>query len=147
MMKILKVLGYIWCSPLSLVGLLLSILYRPQSIRWHDGTIQLVAGTKNGSTRLLGKPGAQSLGCVVWYASDELRNNARLAKHEKYHVYQSMVGSIFFSLAYATEWAVRYVANPSTPAIYPRWKRAYYNLSWERKAREYSLNICSGLCS
>ncbi len=60
--------------------------YRPSSIRWHAGCLELIAGRTNGRTRIWGRPGGQSWGIrVIWYASQGSLDSAPLRVHERVH--------------------------------------------------------------
>ncbi len=134
LIRIAYALGVVWSSPCTLVGLLMSIFYRPQSIRWSEGAIELVAGrNKKGRTRIWGRPGGQTLGIVIWYASEDGMRNPRytIRSHERVHVLQYLIGSVFFALAYGVEFLLRWVGAPS-------WREAYRALWWERMARHYA---------
>ncbi len=90
-------LGYLFCLPMSLAGLVIGRLcYGATSWQWHDGVLGAVAGTHgDGTTRIWGKPNAQTLGWVVFYDSEEMRQIVNLRVHEYVHVGQAFVGSVF----------------------------------------------------
>jgi len=126
----LRVLGYVWSAPLTLIGLLLAVLYRPTSWRWSDGCLEAIAGD-----RIIGRPGAQTHGWLIYYRDERARDDARLRRHERVHVRDGMVGGVLYGVAYALTFAWWFVFAPATPADWPRWKRAYYRSWFERRAR------------
>lgn len=68
------------------LSLAVALFYRPQAWRWRAGALELVAGRKNGATRIWGRPGGQSWGArVIWYASGSWWENAGLRVHERVH--------------------------------------------------------------
>lgn len=130
-MLALRVLGYLWSLPLVLVGLLLALLYRPTSWRWSEGCLEaIVAGD-----RMIGKPGAQTHGWVIYYRDELARQSARLRRHERVHVRDGLLGGVFYGLAYAFTFAWWFVFVPAVPLGWPRWKRAYYRNWFEQRAR------------
>ncbi len=97
---------YIPFVPFTLAGfiatLLLAIVYRPTSIRWRHGCLELVAGTferKNDKTgavelisRIWGRPHGQCLGAPAqWYKSKRHRDRPRLRVHERSHTIQGII--------------------------------------------------------
>ena len=142
MKKLLWLLGFLWSLPLTIVGLLLSLVYQPTTVHWSDGCLELVAGRHlDGKTRIWGRPAAQTFGIVIWYASERDRQSERLRRHERVHTLQAFIGSVFFALAYGLHflWLLVFVPKdaPTTrrgkPA--PRWWRAYWGIWAERRAR------------
>lgn len=140
MIHALKALGFLWCLPNTLIGLLMGVFYGARDWEWRDWA--LVATCK----RIIGDPGAQTWGAVV-YANGE-RNRRRIEgdqplwRHEYLgHVYQAMMFGVFFLLAYGLEWLVRFAFLPGGPVDgygargEARWFRAYYRLTWEKWAR------------
>ena len=87
-------LGYLWSLPNTLAGLLIAIAYRPTSIRWRRGRIECL------SSRIWWRPGAQTLGIVVYYSTERARDDAGLVHHEWTHVVQALIGGPLFALAY-----------------------------------------------
>jgi len=117
-----RLVGHLWAAPLSGIGLVLALIYRPVWWRWHQGVLHV------GCRRLI--PGwavAQTWGGVVCYRA-KLREHARyqaVITHELVHVRQAMLLGPLFLLAYplASLWA---------------WARGghYYEDNWfERQAR------------
>lgn len=95
-------IGYLWSLPHTIIGLLLATLvYRSHSWRWSDGCIECVAGTgKDGTTRIFGRPWAQTHGCLIVYDTVPHTNTAWLRAHERTHVVQGFVGGPLFVVAY-----------------------------------------------
>lgn len=87
---------YLFTLPMTLAGFAISTLvYRAHSWSWYDGVLTCIGGRHdNGVTRIWGRPGAQTLGWIVIYASEDLRNEADLRVHEYAHVVQAFAGGI-----------------------------------------------------
>jgi hypothetical protein len=119
---------YLWTLPHTIVGLLLAILYRPTSWRWRDGCLEAI------STHILGRPGAQTHGAVIFFASEAHRDRADLRVHERVHVLQGFLGGPIYVLAYVFHFAWLFAFAPKEPAEEPRWKRAYRRIYFERIA-------------
>lgn len=84
-----------WWQPLLIPFTLLSYIatlfilpiYKPSSIRWHEGCFELVDNTPNSRrTTIWGRPGGQSWGIrVIWHNSLLDLNSASLRVHERVH--------------------------------------------------------------
>lgn len=61
--------------------------YRPSSIRWHAGCLELIDSTPNSrTTTIWGRPGGQSWGIrVIWFNARWDRDSASLRVHERVH--------------------------------------------------------------
>ena len=134
MRRAAAVLGYAWSFPLTAIGLVLAIVYRPRAWRWSDGCLEALAGD-----RIFGRPGAQTHGWLIYYRDDVARDDEGLRRHERVHVRDGMIGGVFYGVAYAVTFLFWYVFTPATPEGWPRWKRAYYRSWFERRAREEQL--------
>lgn len=68
-------------------SILISIVYRPSSIRYYKGVLDLVDSTPGSkSTTIWGSPGAQSWGCRInWFNTTLGLNLASLRVHERIH--------------------------------------------------------------
>jgi len=118
--------------PNVVVSLLLAVFYRPTSARWSEGCLELVAGRKkNGTTRIWGRPGGQSLGCqVIWYASERQRARRDLCVHERVHtVHGFWLLGVPFGIAYGAHFLWEWARQGFGP-----WKPAYYRIWSERIA-------------
>jgi hypothetical protein len=72
-----------------------TLFYKASFWRWYDGLFTCVAGVdKDGSTRIWGKPNAQTLGWIEIYDTEDSRNMADLRVHETVHVVQAFTGSL-----------------------------------------------------
>ena len=83
--------GYIVAAPFTLAGLLLALFfYWPETIRLHDGCIEM---TMRPSRNLIGGKwvGGQTFGNVIFYRSKERMNDAAMRVHERCHVAQTML--------------------------------------------------------
>ena len=89
--------AYIWCLPMTLAGFVIAtVFYKARDWVWHDGVLTCVAGVgPDGSTRIWGKPNAQTLGWIVIYDTHENRLLTDLRVHEHVHVGQAFVGGLF----------------------------------------------------
>lgn len=74
----------------AIIAFLYAVLWcRAHSWEWRDGVLTFIAGTyRNGTTRLIGKPGGQGWSWIVGYASKAHRERADLRVHENVHVAQ-----------------------------------------------------------
>ncbi len=86
---------YLWSLPLTLVGLVLSVLvYDAHAFKWNDGVLTCVAGTfrRDGKTitHIWGRPGAQTFAWLQIYASEEQRARKDLRVHETVHTGQAL---------------------------------------------------------
>lgn len=102
--------GHIACFPLS-VGYLLFclVVYRARSLELREGVLSCVAGTfeRDGktNTRIWGRPGAQTIGAVQCYASEEQRQRGDLRVHENVHIVEAFVVSIGMLAVVPVTWA------------------------------------------
>lgn len=136
---IMRFLGYVWSSPLTLIGLLITLIYFPRSIRWSRGCIEIIP------LWILGNPGAQSWGWLIFYCDKSAAENAGLRVHERVHVEQAFIGGVFFALAYAIHWLWLFAFPPRLPRDTPRWFRAYQAVYWEWPARRIQHEYLHGL--
>lgn len=85
--------AYLWCLPMTLAGLIISrFVYKAHSYSWYQGVLTCIGGiAEDGTTRIWGKPNAQTLGWLVIYDSEVMRNEANLRVHEYVHVGQAFV--------------------------------------------------------
>jgi hypothetical protein len=127
-----NVLGYVLSAPNTLIGLLLVLVfYRPQHWRWSDGCIEVICGKHDdGTTRIWGKPGGQTWGCMIALADWYQASRPDLRVHERVHVVQGQLLGPLFLLAYGLEFVVRWAAGGCGD-----WRPAYRALIWERWAR------------
>lgn len=137
-MVVKTALGSLWALTGSIIGLCLALPYgaRDWKLRTVGGVWALTASTK----RMIGSPAGQAWGQIVfldreWLSGARPESLARILRHEVLgHVCQGMRWGPLFLLAYAFEFIGRYVwyfiKDRET-----HWYPAYYNLSWERKAR------------
>ncbi len=149
MMAILNLLGFLWCLPNTILGLLLAIPYGARDFAWEDWCIKCTV------KRAIGNPGAQTWGVMVMAVGDHnririeskaLATSRRLWRHERRHTRQAFVFGVLMLVAYSMEWIARFLFKPG-PTIEKymetrhkgkgakRWFRAYWRLSWERDAR------------
>lgn len=69
--------------------------YRASSWQWRDGVLTCIAGTApDGTTRIWGKPNAQTLGWIIIFDTAEMREMPDLRVHENVHVVQAFAGSL-----------------------------------------------------
>jgi hypothetical protein len=125
--------GYLWSLPHTLVGLVLALVYRAHDFRWSSGCLECTAGTlPDGRTRIWGRPGAQTHGWLIIYASEKNRTHQTLRAHERVHVVQGFIGGPLFALAYVAfflwffagqgfkDWHLAYMKNPFEIQAYDR---------------------------
>ncbi len=105
--------GYLMALPHTIFGLLLALVYRAHSFRWHAGVLCCIGGTfdqgGHSETRIWGRPGAQTHGWLVIAASEEELARADLRVHEYTHVVQGFVLGPLFMLFYVLAFAVPFV--------------------------------------
>lgn len=87
---------YLFTVPMTLIGFVLGhVFYKAHSWAWFDGVLTAVAGTsEDGSTRIWGKPNAQTLGWIVFYDSETMRGLPDIRVHEHAHVGQAFACSL-----------------------------------------------------
>ena len=132
-------LGYLWSSPLTLIGVLLMLIYIPTSVRWKDGRLEVV------TLWILGNPGAQTHGIIIFFCHKNAREDKGLVVHECVHIVQGMNGGVLYGFAYVFEFLGIFLLNcPDDPAGTPRWFRAYWHIGFEEKARRYQESFMRG---
>lgn len=128
--------GYIWGLPTTLLGLIVGVLfYRITQLRFRDGCLEAVAGTRNGRTRIWNRPTAQTIGWLIVYAQARDIAPGRLSVHERVHVVQSHLLGPFmlpmYGIAHLIVWALQgfkdhhdaYLGNPFEIQAYKRQSR------------------------
>ncbi len=138
-MRFVKLLGYLWSTPqLIVLGLPLALIYRAHSWRWSDGCLEAIGGD-----RIWGRPGAQTHGWLIFYATERQRRHAPLRVHERVHVLQAFVGGPLYTLSYGLHWLWLFpLAGGDGHA--PRWRRAYYRVWAERQAYRVQRQYVAG---
>ena len=88
--------GYLFTIPMTLIGFVLAVVfYRAIDWVWYKGVLTCVADVnQDGSTRIWGKPNAQTLGWIQIYDTNENRLMPDLRVHETVHVVQAFAGSL-----------------------------------------------------
>lgn len=119
--------GYLLALPGSLLGLVLAILYVPRRWRFSQGCIEAIA------PKMIGRPAAQTHGFIIYYASDRLREWEAIRVHERVHVVQGLIGSVFYILAYALSFAGIYVWRVVRHGDWD-WRSAYLMIPFEKQA-------------
>lgn len=127
---LLKIWGYVWAFPQTLIGLLVAIYYWPSQWRWSQGCLEAVAREKkNGDTSMFGQPAGQTWGWLIFYSdSSHMQFHSGLRVHERVHVYQAFIGGPLFTLAYALHWLIL------MPMCKFNWYDAYMKVWAERMA-------------
>lgn len=139
---VLCILGYLWSSPMTLFGVVFALLYVPKTIRWSEGCLEIVP------LWILGNPGAQTWGCIIFYCHENTRRDLDLRVHERVHVVQAFMGGVFFGLAYGINWLWLFLVRcPEYPLGTPRWFRAYMGIFFERVAYRRQAEFVQGLRS
>ena len=126
----------VWMVIHSLVGVALMPLYGVEEWRWREGAIEVLAKKgKDGTTRILFKPGAQTWGLVIFCASERNYNSNSLQVHERVHIIQTYIFGAFYPVTWALSWVVLFLA-----VKLGAWKhdgsrddtwRAYKRIPWE----------------
>jgi hypothetical protein len=107
-MILLRILGYLWASPNTIISLLIALtLYFPKSIRFRHGYIHITPlfGLKpkgldtDGDGTLDFFTGGQSFGGAMQFFRLKTPS-ARLQSHEEHHSVQGMILGPFFGPAY-----------------------------------------------
>jgi hypothetical protein len=127
--------GYLFALPHTLIGLILTLIwYRPRAWRFADGVLECTAGrTKNGRTRIWGRPGAQTHGFLVVYASGASRRFLPLRRHERAHIVQGFLGGPLYVILYGLTFAWNYLRLRE-------WRAAYLAIPFEKYARSIERN-------
>ena len=124
-MIVLRILGYIWAAPLTLVGLLLyAILGGWRGMRWRDGVLEAIPKRIPGMANTV----AQTWGWSIWYLDEKWRALPSLRRHERVHVRQAMILGPFFAALYVGNFLINL-------AIYRNAQKAYEEIWFERMAR------------
>ncbi len=99
--------GYVMLAPVTLVGLLLALtVYHAHSFRFHEGVLVCVGGEHpDGSTRIWGKPGAQTLGWLTIGASEDELARKDLRVHEFTHVADALAMALIWAAIGLPLWA------------------------------------------
>lgn len=78
-------LGYLVALPCTLLGLIAAPFYGAHSWRWSDGCLEAIA------PRIWGRPAAQTLGWIIFYADEGYRARVDFRVHERVHVVQAFL--------------------------------------------------------
>lgn len=95
-MMILRVLGYLWALPVTLVGFLLWVAGGPKKIRWSEGCIEAIPGRIFG----VGSISGQTWGWLILYRDQEAWDRIPLRVHERVHVLHTLILGVLFLPAY-----------------------------------------------
>ena len=125
----MTLLRYTWAFPLTLLGLALAAIRRARSWQWRDGRIECIGAPLFGMAAI-------ALGWCVMYREERFRELERMRRHEGAHVEQCLRWGPLLAVMYPASWLWAFARGPKEPRNWPRWKRAYYHVYWERKARE-----------
>jgi hypothetical protein len=126
----MRPLLYLWALPNTAIGLvLLCTLYFPERILWVDGALEVVPLRR----RLIGGPwvGGQTFGWVIFYRDIWAQMDVELARHERVHVRDGLIGGPFFLVAYVALFAWEWGKRGFRPS---RWQEAYRANWFERRA-------------
>jgi len=115
--------GYVLALPNTVIGLVLSLFYGAHHWRWSDGCLEATC------KRIIGNPGAQTHGFVIFYSHNEFRARPGLRVHERVHVVQGMLGGPLFVLAYGLHFLWLWAWSGFGP-----WWPAYKRICFERQA-------------
>lgn len=125
----MKIAGYLWSLPHSLLGLLMSAIYWPRKWRWSDGCLEAI------SERIWGNPAGQSWGWIIYYSDEQIAAMTMIRVHERVHVKQAFWLGPLFPISYVLHFLWLYLfAAPETPMQVSRWKRCYYEIWAEKQA-------------
>jgi hypothetical protein len=108
----LRAIGYVWATPVTILGLLLSAVYWPRFARWTRGAIEL------GARRLIPRWAiAQTWGYCIYYSKQysyptlTWQEQARIRAHERAHVLQCQIFGVLFLVLYPlaslVAWGIR----------------------------------------
>jgi hypothetical protein len=120
---LLRLLGYLWAMPGTLVGLLLALPYGARNWRWSDGCLEAIP------KRIIGSPGAQTWGWLIYYKDASYRESASLRVHERVHVTQGLWGGPLFMIAYAAHFMYLWAREG-----FGDWRPAYRKIWAEKTA-------------
>lgn len=126
-MRILRAIGYalgfVWSLPHTLLGVLLILVYFPREIRWSQGCLEVIPRW------IIGSPGAQTHGVVIFYRDRRTRAWVPLRVHERVHVVQGMIFGIFYIISYSLFFLLKWVSQG-----FRHWAVAYMWIPWEKQA-------------
>lgn len=128
----MRLLGYLFAVPNTMIGLALCRWYAPASWHWADGCLEVVATRTLVGGRWVA---AQTFGWFIVYRDVDAWTNASLRVHERVHVRHALWMGPLFLLAYVGHWL--YLL-----ARLRDWRKAYRQVWSERIAyrvqREYA---------
>lgn len=125
MKGLLTAIGYITALPHTIIGFLMCLYYRPHSWKFSHGCIESIVP----ENRLIGNPGAQTWGYLIFYRDERARNWNPLRVHERVHVKQAFCLSVIYPILWLLHFCVLFI-------IIRDWKAAYYKIYFEKKAYE-----------
>lgn len=140
----------VFIVPHTLVGLLLIPLYGAESIRWSEGAIEVVAKKRaDGTSRIIGDPGAQTWGLLIFYRADRFVRVPGLRVHERVHILQSALFGVVYPVTYVLSFlvllaGVRWFGWWSNKPASADWVRAYLRIPWEIWAFHKQVRFNSG---
>lgn len=115
----------------SLVGLLFFLLiYGVEEFKLSGWAIEIVAKPE----RIWGRPGAQTHGLVIFYATRQHRLRRELRVHERVHIIQCLLLGLVYIITYGLFFAFNFLVLANflwRNENEPRWKRAYRRIPWE----------------
>jgi hypothetical protein len=119
----LRLLGWLWCLPVTLIGLVVVAFARPRSVRFrwhgHHGVRGVVEFTV---ARWFKGYAAFTFGAVQWYV--EGKDPERHRRHEDVHTLQGFILGALNPLAYGLMAAALYV--------YWRWRTEDHGLAMQQ---------------
>lgn len=85
--------GHVACLPLTLgYAIFCFLYYRARSWGFRNGVLLCIGGVdENGETRIIGKPGAQTIGACQAYANTVEELRVDLHVHENIHIIEAFV--------------------------------------------------------
>jgi hypothetical protein len=164
--------GHVWLLPFTVgYALFCFIAYGARSWGFRNGVVVAIGGTRpNGSTRIWGNPGAQTIGACTVFASTIEENRDDLHAHENCHVVEAMcfglggaaltpvvfallswsplwglalggfIGAVLYSLAYGVCFLALWIAAGFGPWHASYRKNPFEVLAYSRQAKYVAMS-------
>lgn len=87
--------GHLACLPITIgYAIFCFVWYRARSWGFRNGVVIAIGGTRrDGTTRIIGQPGAQTIGAMTVFADSTEINRDDLHVHENVHIVEAFVAS------------------------------------------------------
>lgn len=119
-----KYTSYLWAAPLTLIGLIICIYYKPKKFRWNEGALEVLVG------RLVPNwASGQTIGWMVAFKHDRWTDVLpQEIVHEHVHVKQALRLGLLFIPAYFGSSLIAYLGGKD-PYDYNKFEIEAYKVS------------------